>query len=505
MRATFRLKLLATLSIAALGIGVIMLTGVVITNRADAQLTAIERRFVPLVELRPALEASLEKVGRAFQDAVAAQDAEMLSEAAAIRAQFLAQLATAGASLERRTTDDLREAFDDYYLSAHDVSLRLISGDTGIGAVEAMTGMQQKHAAVRAMLNHVAAFNQETLAEAFGLVQDTLRSADNLRLAIGLSCLAAVVLLSSLMSREMIRSLSTLRQGLLRFGQGDFAGTIEVRRNDEFGEVAASANRMARQIQELLAERDRNTAMLTEANAMLAVSNRELEAFSYSVSHDLRAPLRAIDGFSKVLLAEYSARLDDRGKHYLERVRAGSQRMSILIDDMLNLSRISRSPMRLEAVDVTATASAIVDELRAREPDRRVAITIEPDLHATGDPRLAAILFENLLGNAWKFTRKTAEARIHVGRERRGDASVFYVADNGAGFDMAQAEKLFHPFQRLHADADFEGTGVGLATVQRIVHRHGGTIWAESRPGAGATFYFTFGKANVETANRTVG
>lgn len=228
--------------------------------------------------------------------------------------------------------------------------------------------------------------------------------------------------------------------------------------------------------------------------ALLAV-NRELEAFSYSVSHDLRAPLRAIDGFSQVLVEDYAALLDDEGRDYLGRIRAASQRMSQLIDDLLRLSRVTRSELHRVPVDLTALALDVLQELASREPGRQVETLVTEGLVLEADPHLVRVLLTNLLGNAWKFTRHAAAPRIEVGAlaTLTGSESgpVFYVRDNGAGFDMAYAEKLFKPFQRLHRSTEFEGTGIGLAIVQRIVQRHGGRAGAEGTEGQGATFYFS--------------
>jgi PAS domain S-box-containing protein len=224
----------------------------------------------------------------------------------------------------------------------------------------------------------------------------------------------------------------------------------------------------------------------------LEAANKELEAFSYSVSHDLRAPLRGIDGFSQALLEDCHDRLDARGRGYLERVRAATQRMGQLIDDMLDLSRLTRAEMRREEVDVSALAEAVARELRSSAPERRVEFVIHKGLSATGDARLLRVVLDNLLGNAWKFTSRRAPARIEFGAAAGPDGKrTFFVRDNGAGFDMAYAHKLFGVFQRLHGMTEFEGTGVGLATVQRIVRRHGGETWAEGAVEAGATFYFT--------------
>ena len=220
-------------------------------------------------------------------------------------------------------------------------------------------------------------------------------------------------------------------------------------------------------------------------------ANKELEAFSYSVSHDLRAPLRGIDGFSQALVEDETDRLSERGRDYLKRIRAAAQRMAELIDDLLRLSRVSRGEFKRERVDLSALVGAIVDELRRAVPERAVTVDVQPEVIASGDPRLVRITLENLLGNAWKFTSKTAGARLAFGAVREGDELVYFVRDNGAGFDMKYAERLFGAFQRLHADKDFPGTGIGLATVQRIVNRHGGRIWVEAAVGEGATFRFT--------------
>lgn len=235
----------------------------------------------------------------------------------------------------------------------------------------------------------------------------------------------------------------------------------------------------------------------------LQVLNRELEAFSYSVSHDLRAPLRSIDGFSQALLEDYHDQLDETGKDYLSRVRGASQRMAALIDDLLRLSRITRAEMKCAELDLTAMSQQIVDGLRQSAPDRRLEIEIQPGMTALGDVQLLRIALENLIGNAWKFTGKQPDARLQIGQLEGDEGKVYFVRDNGAGFDMAYADKLFGAFQRLHSTQEFDGTGIGLATVQRIIHRHGGRVWAESSKGNGATFYFTLGKTEGETKDET--
>jgi light-regulated signal transduction histidine kinase (bacteriophytochrome) len=235
---------------------------------------------------------------------------------------------------------------------------------------------------------------------------------------------------------------------------------------------------------------ERNEALRKNA-AELTAANAELDAFAYSVSHDLRAPLRSIDGFSQVLLEDYGAQLDDAGKDSLQRVRAASQRMGTLIDDLLKLARVTRAEVRTEEVDLSGMAREIVTELEQAAAGRTVEFAIAPGLTARGDARLLRVALDNLLRNGWKYTARKAPARVEFGVKSENGERVFMVRDNGAGFDMQYADKLFGVFQRLHTAAEFEGTGVGLATVRRIIARHGGRIWAEGAVDRGATFYFT--------------
>ena len=240
-----------------------------------------------------------------------------------------------------------------------------------------------------------------------------------------------------------------------------------------------------------LTERKRTDELLRRHTVQLEVSNAELDAFAYSVSHDLRAPLRSIDGFSQALLEDYAAQLDDAGRDSLQRVRVATQRMATLIDDLLNLARITRSEMVIGSVDVSELARELAAELAASDPGRTVDLVIAPGLEARADRGLLRVVLQNLIGNAWKFTGKRDGARIEVGVVSTNGERAYFVRDNGAGFDMAFASKLFGAFQRLHRATEFPGTGVGLATVQRIIHRHGGRVWAESVVDRGATFYFT--------------
>jgi PAS domain S-box-containing protein len=237
-----------------------------------------------------------------------------------------------------------------------------------------------------------------------------------------------------------------------------------------------------------------------DRTAALEKANRELEAFSYSVSHDLRAPLRSITGFSTALLEEYADKLDEQGAKYLRFAHDAGLRMTRLIEDLMELSRATRAELREQEIDLTALATLVVTELRKREPRRTVEVDIAPSLRAHGDEGLLRIALENLLGNAWKFTNRQSQPRIEVGSFEREGARLYFVRDNGAGFDMAQANRLFGVFQRLHSQDEFPGTGIGLATVRRIFNRHGGEVWAESKINEGATFYFTLPDAQYREA-----
>jgi len=243
-----------------------------------------------------------------------------------------------------------------------------------------------------------------------------------------------------------------------------------------------------REIEQLNAELEERVRLRT---VELEAANRELEAFSYSVSHDLRAPLRSLDGFSHILLDEYAERLDEEGRDFLKRLRNATQTMGQLIDALLQLSRVTRSEMSRQAVDLTAIARQIAEDLQRTHPERHVEFRIGEGLVAQGDPRLIHAVLQNLIGNGWKFTARREQAVIEFDRGQKNGVHAFFVRDNGAGFEMQYANKLFGAFQRLHTVAEFEGNGIGLATVQRIIRRHGGNVWAEGAPDQGATFYFT--------------
>src|SRR5437016_11446974 len=275
-----------------------------------------------------------------------------------------------------------------------------------------------------------------------------------------------------------------------KFGE-DELGTLTDAFNQMLGRIEEQKTELqqhAMKLEQRVAER---TKELERRAVELQAANSELDAFAYSVSHDLRAPLRSIDGFSQVLLEDYGAQLDEGGRDSLQRVRAASQRMATLIDDLLKLARVTRAEMRTERVDLSGMAGDMATELHRSTPERQVDVTIAQGLEARGDVRLLRVVLENLLRNSWKYTAKQPRPRVEFASVEGNGERAFMIRDNGAGFDMQYADKLFGVFQRLHSAAEFEGTGVGLATVRRIVTRHGGRIWAEGAVDRGATFYFT--------------
>jgi signal transduction histidine kinase len=292
---------------------------------------------------------------------------------------------------------------------------------------------------------------------------------------------------------QPILELVALARSVSRDNKDSIHATTNSR--DEVGLLVETFNEMLARIKVQQADLQKANNELEqrvmERTAELEAANKELEAFSYSVSHDLRAPLRSIDGFSQAILEDYGDKLDAQGQSDLRRVRAATQRMAQLIDDMLNLSRVTRGEIKREQIDLSALVQSVGAEIQKAEPGRAVEFTVAKGVAVNGDPRLLRIVLENLLRNAWKFTGKHPGAKIEFGVSQNNGKPVYFVRDDGAGFDMAHVNKLFGAFQRLHAITEFHGTGVGLATIQRIVTRHGGRVWAEGKVEQGATFYFT--------------
>jgi signal transduction histidine kinase len=302
---------------------------------------------------------------------------------------------------------------------------------------------------------------------------------------------AAIVLARSSGSKEL-RNLARILKGAAE--ENNYALRVPQARGT-MGEVATAANALLEQMH----QRD---LMLRRRSTELEAANRELEAFSYSVSHDLRAPLASVNGFSQALRDFNGEQLDDNGREYLRWIEDAVRQMNELVAGLLQMSRIGRTELERTDVDVTAMAESIAEELRQRDPGRQVDFRIQSGIKANADERLLRAVLENLMSNAFKFTRKTTGARVEVGTESEQGRTALFVRDNGAGFDATQAAKMFTPFQRLHSQSDFEGTGIGLSTVKRIVERHGGAIWADGRPGSGAVFHFTLGE-EAFAADRT--
>ncbi|MEA3307818.1 MAG: ATP-binding protein [Elusimicrobiota bacterium] len=293
----------------------------------------------------------------------------------------------------------------------------------------------------------------------------------------------------------------------------DYSFRTGINQGDEIGVLAKSFDTMIINLGERVRERDAVMAELRKAHitleekvkkrtSELSMLNRELEAFTYSASHDLRAPLRRIDGFSVLLEENLEKCITDDGRKYLSRMRAGCQEMSGVIDSLLKLSQITRHEIKFTSVNLSAIAKLILHRLSESEPSKKVDIVVAENLKDTGDLSLLEDVFENILGNAWKFTAKTEKAKIEFGEmEVEKGIKAYFIKDNGAGFDMAYKAKLFKPFQRIHSASQYSGTGIGLSTVQRIIERHGGRIWAQGKEGEGSVFYFTLGESSIKAVS----
>ncbi len=331
------------------------------------------------------------------------------------------------------------------------------------------------------------------------------RTIDLVALLFGASVLVVVFGAGAVSFRfvpALVRQILTLRRSIQAIGAGNLLEPVVTESHDELGDVFREVERMResllastrelqganRALEKARAELEQRVQQRT---AELSASNKELEAFAYSVSHDLHAPLRSMAGFCRALEEDYGEALDEQARDYMRRITAASKKMAQLIDDIITLSKVSRKQVERVEIDLSALAEEVAVGLTRTEPKRDIRVAVAPGVSALGDSALVRIVLQNLLDNAWKFTAKQPEARVEVGATTSGDTPVYFVRDNGAGFDMRYADKLFRPFQRLHSDTEFEGTGIGLASVAQIVQRHGGEVWAESEPGKGSTLYFT--------------
>jgi len=341
------------------------------------------------------------------------------------------------------------------------------------------------------LLSQLLTYQQENSTDAFrlnNLATERIIEAERQVMIVilaGLALIASIIVGASwFLRRDVLAPIAGLQQATRQVAAGNWDYVLGIRGDDEIGELAKNFDAMTQSLRESFAQIERS-------NQDLAALNEELEAFSYSVSHDLRGPLRSMDGFSLVLIEDYGDKLDEEGKDALERIRGASQRMGHLIDDLLRLSQVTRAELNVTRVDLSAIAREITDALDREPSGRSVEWVIESGLSVWADPALIRIAMQNLLQNAWKFTGKTDRPVIRVGALERDAKTVYFVADNGVGFDMAHADNLFGAFQRLHHVGDFPGTGIGLAIVQRIIRRHDGKIWAEAKEGEGTTFFFS--------------
>ena len=332
---------------------------------------------------------------------------------------------------------------------------------------------------------------QESVADAFRLTDfstERINAAQQRVVIVILAGLALIALTTSgaawLINRNVLAPIGRLEQAMREIAAGNWNYKLDIGSSDEIGEMSRSFGAMTHSLRVSFAQIERS-------NQELAALNQEIEAFSYSVSHDLRGPLRSMDGFSLALLEDYGDKLDDEARDSLQRIRAASQRMGRLIDDLLRLSRVTRAELTLKPVNLSEIAHEIADSLDQQQPTRAVQWVIEEGMAVYADKALIQIAMQNLLENAWKFTGKTDKPVIRVGAIERDGKKEYFVADNGVGFDMAYADRIFGAFQRLHHESEFPGTGIGLAIVQRIVRRHEGTISVQALPGLGATFFFS--------------
>jgi signal transduction histidine kinase len=317
-------------------------------------------------------------------------------------------------------------------------------------------------------------------------------------ITVGIFMVLAGVLAAVAISRSVTRPVQALQQGAEAIAAGDLRQRVGTKAKDEIGRLSRAFDSMTEALARDMAHREKTEEEIRKLNEdlkhhvrQLEESNKELEAFSYSVSHDLRSPLRSIVGFSQALLEDHAAKLDTEGRDFLGRIVSATTRMSRLIDDLLKMSRVSRHAMTREQVDLSALARNIAGRLRDSQPERDAEFIVADGLTVYGDERLLGVMLENLLANAWKFSENTPRTVLEFGVISVDGAPAYFVRDNGAGFDMAYVDKLFNPFQRLHRDSEFSGTGIGLATVKRIINRHGGRVWIEGKVGTGTTVYFT--------------
>jgi signal transduction histidine kinase len=507
-RLRFRHRIGLLLGLAAVALIAVTVVTLALGRRSEQAIVGIQTRYVPLIELNGELKRMASELSKAFEDAAGAGEESKLAEAEQLRAAIQSRVETGRAVISGNGADPkaLLDALESYYQASRPLTVALIGGTPASELTTEIDLMLRRQRELVALINAATTPDRVRMNQAFASARALQRTTLLVDIIVALTALAIMAFLSGRLIRRTVRSLQAVSDGVERLARGDFGTVIDVPPGDEIGDLAREANRTAERLREYREQADREaqraqTALLeTRRQAQAAeTANKELEAFSYSVSHDLRAPLRGIAGFSQALVEDEAERLSPAGIKHLERIRAGAQRMGELIDDLLRLSRVSRADFRRERLDLSALVTLVAGELRKAHPDRVVTVTVQPNVIAAADPRLVRILLENLLGNAWKFTSKAKAATIEFSTRDDDGERVYVVRDNGAGFDMQYADKLFGAFQRLHSDKEFPGTGIGLATVQRVVARHGGRIWATAAVGEGATFQFTLPDAATKS------
>jgi signal transduction histidine kinase len=373
--------------------------------------------------------------------------------------------------------------------TAHRLFEQLIA--TPVAGVESVSNLESRPLLEAQLSSRLQILQHESLADAFRLTDLSTERIVVAQRRLALMTLSGLTLIALstcaaawLINRNVLAPIRRIKEATRAVAGGNWDYKLDIVSSDEIGEVARNFNVMTHSLRTSFAQIERS-------NQELAALNQEIEAFNYSVSHDLRGPLRSMDGFSLALLEDYGDKLDDEATDSLQRIRAASQRMGRLIDELLGLSRVTRVELAMKSVDLTEMTREIADSLDEQEPARDLQWVIEEGMTVRADKALIQIAMQNLLENAWKFTGKTDKPVIRVGATERDGTKECFVADNGVGFDMAYADRLFGAFQRLHHESEFSGTGIGLAIVQRIFRRHEGKVWVQARPGLGATFFFS--------------
>ncbi|MEK7358199.1 MAG: HAMP domain-containing sensor histidine kinase, partial [Bdellovibrionota bacterium] len=394
MQMNLRQKRMVIVAATLVAFSISTLSGWYLNRHVERQIEAIRDRYIPFVDTGYRLRTLFEKMNLGFRDAVAVQDPNQLTLLQEAKTKLLSELNSTVSIVDSAQVEDCKRALEDYFSYASKTSLRLIEGETGLSIVEEMTEMQSKRAKAESLLKRVAFLDRERITEAFSLISSEQQQGETARFWVNALCTLLISLISIATVRGVMRSLEAIRQGLARFGQGDFRTPIHVIGSDELSVLSRQINSMAERIQALV---------------------REIESFSYSIAHDLRAPVRSIHGFSAALLEDDEARLSEEGKSSLNRIISAAQRMGEMVDGLLSLSRVNRTPINKQDVDLSKVANRLIDDLKSSDSSRNVTFRADQNIHAQGDPRLLDAVLANLLSNAWKFTKHRPHANIHFG------------------------------------------------------------------------------------------